>query len=62
MTKTKPSDIKSYLFWVDLPNGRGELHEVYATTEKKAKLLCSDRYLGTKARIRHFAEYKKEQQ
>jgi hypothetical protein len=61
MTKTKPSDITAHLFWVDLPNGRGELHEMYATTDKKAKLLLSDRYIGTKARIRPFAEYRKEQ-
>jgi hypothetical protein len=54
--RTKPGDIQSFWFMVHLRNGRTEVHEVFATTEAKAKAVLEDRFLASHPRIERYTK------
>ena len=53
--KTRPADMRAYLFWVELPKALGSVHEVWASTGARARQILEDRYLGQHARVRPYA-------
>jgi len=47
----KPSDMQLYMFEVRLQNDHFEIHEVFASSEERARSLLTDRFLGQSPRI-----------
>lgn len=48
--KVSPTNMQGFMFEVRV-NNRYSIHEVFASTKKKAKALLADRYLGQSPRI-----------
>jgi hypothetical protein len=53
--KIAPSAIKPFMFIVTFPNRKGsEIHEVFASSEKRGKLMLRDRFLARNPKIERF--------